>query len=345
MPQLNLDYDHFTLSAMLRACAGLSAIELGRQVHAYLIRKVYDVGSDVFLQSTLSEMYGKCGLVAKVFQVFSLLGLSFEGQKKRDVVLWSSMLGVYGRNGYFEEVILLYKEMLKEKIKPDEVAFVTVISACSHTGQVKLGIEYFESMTRGYKLVPGPEHYSCLVDLLRRTGKLDKAWEVVNEMLQKGHDNGSISMWCTLLSACVDLGNIELGKFAAQKALELDPQNAGIYVLLSNLYAKFGRWDEFGQLREMMKHGGLKKDAGCSWIEKKLRDAEISLPIVYGNAAFWLWEKGEWQSRKWKVYFHGARNKDLDVVIKLAVFSCIQVSITPRELWSPNHLNYGIRMG
>ncbi|GKV24072.1 hypothetical protein SLEP1_g33732 [Rubroshorea leprosula] len=267
MPQLNLDYDHFTLSAMLRACAGLSAIELGRQVHAYLIRKVYDVGSDVFWQSTLIDMYGKCGLVAKVFQVFSLLGLSFEGQKKRDVVLWSSMLGVYGRNGYFEEVILLYKEMLKEKIKPDEVAFVTVISACSHTGQVKLGIEYFESMTRGYKLVPGPEHYSCLVDLLRRTGKLDKAWEVVNEMLQKGHDNGSISLCCTLLSACVDLGNIELGKFAAQKALELDPQNAGIYVLLSNLYAKFGRWDEFGQLREMMKHGGLKKDAGCSWIE------------------------------------------------------------------------------
>ncbi|GLU02803.1 hypothetical protein SLE2022_200380 [Rubroshorea leprosula] len=267
MPGLNLDYDHFTLSAMLRACAGLSAIELGRQVHAYLIRNVYDVGRDMFLQSALIETYGKCGLVAKAFQVFNLLGLSFDGQRKRDVVLWTSMLGVYGRNGDFKEVILLYEEMLKENIKPDEVAFVTVMSACGHSGQVKLGTEYFESMTREYKLVPGPEHYTCLVGLLCRTGELDKAWKVVNEMLHKGHGNGSVSMWGALLTACQDHGNIELGKFAAKKALELDPQNVSIYVLLSNLYAKYGMWDEIGLLRELMKHGGLKKDAGCSWIE------------------------------------------------------------------------------
>ncbi|XP_059434929.1 pentatricopeptide repeat-containing protein At2g13600-like [Corylus avellana] len=267
MPVMNLDYDHFTMSAILRACAGLSAFEFGMQVHAYLIRTVYDVGKDVFLQSSLIEMYGKCGLVGKAWQVFNLAGIGKGGGCQRDVVLWTSMLGIYGRNGHSKEVIRLYQEMLKEGIKPDEVAFVTVLSACGHTGQVNLGVEFFESMTRDFALDPGPEHYGCLIDLLCRAGQLERAWKLVNEMLCKGDGSCSVSMWGALLSACKDCGNIELGKLAAQKALDLDPQNVGVYVMLSNLYAKFGMWDEIEQLRELMKERGLKKDVGCSWIE------------------------------------------------------------------------------
>ncbi|XP_031284998.1 putative pentatricopeptide repeat-containing protein At3g23330 [Pistacia vera] len=267
MPILKLDYDHFTLSAMLRACAGLSATEFGRQVHAYLIRKFNEVENDVFMQSSLIEMYGKCGSMLKALHVFNLAGYRTGAERNKDVVLWTSMLGVCGRNGHFKDVIKLYNAMLREGTKPDEVAFVTVISACGHTGQVKLGIEYFESMVRDYNLNPGLEHYSCLVDLLCRAGELEKAWNLINEMLHKGHGIGSVSMWGALLSACYDCGNSELGKLAAQKALQLDPQNSGIYVMLSNLYAKFGMWNEIGRLRELMKEKGLKKDTGCSWIE------------------------------------------------------------------------------
>ncbi|KAK7839976.1 pentatricopeptide repeat-containing protein [Quercus suber] len=266
MPVLNLDYDHFTLSAILRACAGLSAIEFGMQVHAYLIRRIYDVGKDAFLQSSLIEMYGKCGLVGKAWQVFNLAGIGKGKECQRDVVLWTSMLGVYGRNGHNEEVVRLYQEMLKEGIKPDEVAFVTVLSACDHTGQVNLGVELFKSMTHDFGLDPGPEHYSCLIDLLCRAGQLDRASRLVNEMVHKGHGSCSVSMWGALLSACKDCGNIELGKLAAQRAIDLDPQNVGVYIMLSNLYAKLGMWDEIEQLRELMKERGLKKDVGCSWI-------------------------------------------------------------------------------
>ncbi|XWS55023.1 hypothetical protein CRYUN_Cryun10bG0139200 [Craigia yunnanensis] len=176
------------------------------------------------------------------------------------------MLGVYGRNGHFEEVVLLFKEMLEEVIKPNEVAFVTVFSACGHTGQLGLGLEYFDSMTHVYKLMPGPEHYSCVVNLLCRAGQLENEMKVVNEMLQKGHNNGSVSLWVALLSACCDHENVKLGKFASQN-VELDLQNVGIYVKLSNLYARFGMWDENGQLREAMKQRGLKKDVAFSWIE------------------------------------------------------------------------------
>ncbi|OIV97536.1 hypothetical protein TanjilG_12293 [Lupinus angustifolius] len=268
IPLLNFKYDQFTLSAALGACTGLSAVELGRQVHSYLLRTIFDVESDVFLQSALIEMYGKCGLVNKAWQVFKLEGIEIRKERSRDIVLWTSMLGVYGRNGYYKEVIDLYKEMLREGIRPDGIAFLTVISACGRTGQVLDGVKYFESMANDFRLEPSAEHYSCLVDMLCRAGELEKAWEVLNERVyEKGMGNCIISMWGALLSACVDAGNVELGKLAAQRALELDPQNVGILVLLSNLYARFGMWDEIGQLRVLIKTKGLRKDVGCSWVQ------------------------------------------------------------------------------
>ncbi|KAL0376209.1 UNVERIFIED_CONTAM: putative pentatricopeptide repeat-containing protein [Sesamum calycinum] len=157
MPILGLAVDNFTMSAALRACSGLCALEFGKQVHANIIRCIIDVGADVFLQSLLIEMYGKCGLVESAKRVFNMMGYEV-GERQFDVVLWTSMLGVYGRNGNYIEVIRLFKSMLMEGIRPDGVAFLTVISACGHTGQVDLGMEYFESMTRDYGLVASQEH-------------------------------------------------------------------------------------------------------------------------------------------------------------------------------------------
>ncbi|CAK8569378.1 unnamed protein product [Lathyrus sativus] len=267
MPVLKLKYDHFTLSAALRACTGLSSVEMGRQLHSYLLRTMPDIESDVFLQSALVEMYGKCGMVEKARLVFKLDGMEIRNERSRDVVLWTSMLGVYGKSGRYKEVIDLFSEMLQEGIKPDGIAFLTVISACGHTGQVHSGVKYFESMTNDFKLNPGPEHYSCLVDLLCRAGELHKAWELLNETHYKDIGNCSVSMWGALLSACAESGNIELAKVAAQRALELDPQNGGICVMLSNLYARFGMWDEIGRLRVSIKQRGLRKDVGCSWVQ------------------------------------------------------------------------------
>lgn len=267
MPGLFLDCDNFTFSAALRACAGLSAVGLGRQIHASVIRKVWDVGRDVFLQSLLIEMYGKCGLLEKAKQIFTMAGLRQEGERKRDVVLWTSLLGVYGKNGNYKEVIILFRDMLNEGIRPDGVAFLAVISACGHTGQVDLAFEYFASMARDFGLNQSPEHYSCLVDVLCRGGELGKAWKLISEMPREVSRSFTVSAWGTLLSACSESGNVDLGKLAGQMALELEPQNTGIYALLSNMYASHGMWDEIGQLRELMKGRKLKKDIGCSWID------------------------------------------------------------------------------
>ncbi|KOM42282.1 hypothetical protein LR48_Vigan04g248000 [Vigna angularis] len=268
MHELKLKHDNFTLSAALRACTGLSAVEMGRQVHGYLLRTIPDVESDVFLQSALIEMYGKCGLVKKARQVLDLDGMEIRKEgRSRDIVLYTSMLGVYGRNGHYKEVIDLFDWMWMEGIRADGISFLTVISACGRTGQVHAGVKYFESMTNEFKLDPGPEHYSCLVDLLCRAGELQRAWELLNETVYKGMENCTVSMWGALLSACVDRGELELGKLAAKRALELDPQNVGICIMLSNLYAKFGMWEEIGNLRELIKTRGLTKDVGCSWVQ------------------------------------------------------------------------------
>ncbi|KAE8651886.1 hypothetical protein Csa_006753 [Cucumis sativus] len=264
MQGLDLKYDQFTLSASLRACTGLSAIALGKQVHAYILRTVYDITSDVHLQSTLVEMYGKNGMVEKAWNVFKFAGLGRQEDGKRDIIMWTSMLSVYGRNGCYKRVIELYNQMLMEGIKPDRVAFVTVISACGHTGEVNLGVQYFDSMQSDFGLEPGQEHYSCLADLLCRAGELEKAWKLVNDIKSRDYN---VSLWGALLRACLEQGNIKLGNLAARRALELDPQNTGILVMLSNLYAGFGLWNEIEHLRESVRKEGLYKDVACSWIE------------------------------------------------------------------------------
>ncbi|XP_021738754.1 pentatricopeptide repeat-containing protein At3g14330-like isoform X1 [Chenopodium quinoa] len=266
MPLLNLKYDHFTLTAALCACAGLSAIGLGKQVHAYVLRVTSGIDTDVVLLSSLIEMYGRCGLVSKAVQVFNLSGLELGVKEKRDVVLWTSMLGSYGRSGHYIQVISLYQDMLVERVRPDGVAFVSVISACANTGQVDLGLSYFESMIHDFALDPGPEHFSCVVDMLCKAGDLEKAWKLMSQMAGKGLVI-YVSLWGSLLNACKEHGNVNLARMAAKKALELEPKNAGVLALLSNLYAQFNMWDEIEHLSNLMKEQGIKKDAGCSWIE------------------------------------------------------------------------------
>ncbi|CAI9104661.1 OLC1v1003384C1 [Oldenlandia corymbosa var. corymbosa] len=267
IPWLELDYDHFTFAAALRCSVGLSAMEFGRQIHGIVVRQVWDLGADVFLQSLLIEMYGKCGLVEKAEQIFSLAGFTQGMEIKRDVVLWTSLLGVYGKNGNHESVIMLFREMLDEGIRPDGVAFLAVISACGHTGQVDLAFEYFTSMAHDFGLILGPEHYSCLIDSLCRAGELEKAWKLISEMPCEITNNCTVAMWGTVLSACSECGNVELGKLAGQRALQLEPENTGIIVLLSNMYANHGMWDEIEQLRESMKGRKIIKDIGCSWVD------------------------------------------------------------------------------
>ncbi|KAK3034033.1 hypothetical protein RJ639_032955 [Escallonia herrerae] len=134
-----------------------------------------------------------------------------------------------------------------------------------HSGMVDQGIGYFNSMARDYGVVPGVEHYACMVDLLGRAGRLDEAVNLIKGMPVEP----SPIVWVALLSACRTHKNVELGEFASSQLLELEAENDGSYTLLSNIYANARRWKDVAKIRSLMKHTGIKKRPGCSWVQGK----------------------------------------------------------------------------
>ncbi|XP_074341678.1 pentatricopeptide repeat-containing protein At5g66520-like [Apium graveolens] len=254
MRKQEVELDKYVAASMLSACTGLGALEQGEWIHEYIKRSGIDV--DPKLATTIIDMYCKCGCLDKAFEVFN--GLSVKG-----ISSWNCMIGGLATHGKGEAAIELLKLMEIEKVEPDYITFVSILSACAHSGLVEEGQYYFRYMTEFYGIEPGKEHFGCMVDLLGRAGKLEEAKKIVNEM-PVAPDVGVLG---ALLGACRIHGNIELGEEIGRKVIELEPQNSGRYVLLANLYANAGRWEDVANVRKLMNDRGVKKAPGFSLIE------------------------------------------------------------------------------
>jgi pentatricopeptide repeat protein len=106
-------------------------------------------------------------------------------------------------------------------------------------------------------------HYACMVDLLGRAGLMEEAVELIKGLPIVPDAN----VWGALLGACRIYGNVELGCWAAEHLFKLKPQHCGYYILLSNMYAEAGRWEEANRVRDLMKSRGVKKNPGYSWVQ------------------------------------------------------------------------------
>lgn len=247
--------DEITFATVLSACAHLGSLDVGEAVHDY-IRK-HGTKSDVFVGNSLIDMYCKCGVVKKALQVFNEM-------KNKDSVSWSSIISGVAVNGFADFALNLFDQMLKEGIYPTHGTFVGVLLACSHVGLVDKGLEHFESMEKKYGLAPEMKHYGCVVDLLSRSGYLDKA----NDFIKKMPMVPDVVIWRILLSACNLHGNIVLAEIVSKKLLELDPSNSGNYVLSSSTYASSDRWDDALKIRELMEVTNVQKPFAYSSIEE-----------------------------------------------------------------------------
>jgi len=243
-----------TFSTILQACANLAALEHGKEAHEDIIRNGFK--SDVYVGSGLVNMYAKCGNIEDARRVFDKM-LAW------NVVSWNAMIIGYAMHGCGKEALQLFEEMQQSGTSPDQVTFVGVLSACCHAGLVDDGRQYFECMNQCYQISPVIEHYCCIVDLLGRAGYLDEAHNFINKMPIKPN----AAIWGSLLAACRIHANTKLGEQAAEHLFELNPENAAPYVLLSNIYAAGNRWDDIGRMRNTMRHRGVMKKPGCSWIE------------------------------------------------------------------------------
>lgn len=244
--------DQSTLTSVLRGCTSLALLELGGQVHVHVIK--FD--QDLVLNNALLDMYCKCGSLKDANCVFTRMVV-------KDVISWSTMIIGFAQNGYSRKALDLFESMKASGTKPNYITILGVLFACSHAGLVKDGQYYFESMKMLFGIDPGREHYGCMIDLLGRAGKLEEAVKLIHEMKCEP----DAVTWRTLLGACRVHRNMDLAEYAAKKVLSLDPNDAGTYTLLSNIYANTQRWEDVENLRRSMRDGGIKKEPGCSWIE------------------------------------------------------------------------------
>ncbi|XP_006652312.1 pentatricopeptide repeat-containing protein At2g13600 [Oryza brachyantha] len=251
---------HYTYGNVLNSCANLANLPLGQQTHAHVLKEGFrfDFGpeSDVFVGNSLVDMYLKTGSIDDGAKVF-------ERMAARDDVSWNAMIVGYAQNGRAKDALHLFERMLCSNERPDSVTMIGVLSACGHSGLVKEGRRYFQTMTEDHGITPTRDHYTCMIDLLGRAGHLKEVEELIEGMPMEP----DAVLWASLLGACRLHKNIEMGERAAGKLFELDPDNSGPYVLLSNMYAELGKWADVFRVRRSMKHRGVSKQPGCSWIE------------------------------------------------------------------------------
>lgn len=246
--------DEFTLVSLMSACAQVGSLDLAKTVDSIVSKSGLDIRRS-HVVAALIDMNAKCGNMFRA-------ELLFEELPNKDLVSYSTMIQGFSMHGQGKKAVDLFERMIRGGVTPDEIAFTVILTACSHAGLVEEGWHYFESMQNLYSIIPSPDHYACMVDLLSRAGQLDSAYKLLNSMPGEPHAGA----WGALLGACKQYCNIELAELVKKRIVDFEPKNAGNYVLLSNIYAATGRWIDVHLIRKEMKERGVKKIPGRSWI-------------------------------------------------------------------------------
>ncbi|XP_059671139.1 pentatricopeptide repeat-containing protein At1g11290, chloroplastic-like [Cornus florida] len=253
MLRVGMKENDFSFSCILPVYSNLGNLEHGRQIHARIVKSWY--GADLSVNNALIDMYSKCGSLKEAHLVFRTM-------EKHDKVSCTTMITGFGQHGKGREALEILDKMTKQGLNPDDITFLGCLSACSHGGYVDEGIWVFRIMIDVHNLKPRREHFSCIVDMLGRAGRLNEAERFIEEM---GIES-DVFVWETLLGACRLHGDMGLAEKSVKKIIELQPEKHGPYVLLANMYADRGLWEDKGLVRENLVMGGLNKEAGCSWV-------------------------------------------------------------------------------
>ena len=200
MQKEGLSPNEITFTCILKACGNVGAIDKGIQIHDEIIKGGW-LAQNIVLGNALVDMYAKCGILSKALKVFEELPV-------RDTISWSALISGYAQEGHFEEALKCFAQMQKEGLSPDDITFVSVLNACSHSGKIDEAQDYYENMKSKYGIAPKIEHYTCMLDLLGRAGHLEEAMSMGQtlSLVQS-------SVTCrSLMGACYNWGNVELGR-------------------------------------------------------------------------------------------------------------------------------------
>ncbi|GJN01359.1 hypothetical protein PR202_ga18622 [Eleusine coracana subsp. coracana] len=248
--------DNFSLSSALNSTADLAGLKQGEMLHAQVTKSGNE--GNICVSGSLVDMYAKNGALGCAYSVFSTV-------KKPDLKCWNSMIGGYGNHGDSEMAFTLFSDMIRGGLQPDHVTYISLLSACSHCGLVEKGKFYWYCMmTDG--IVPGFKHYTSMVSLLSRAGLLEEAVDLIDKSPSA---KKYPELWRILLSSCVTFKDFSVGIHAAEQALEQDPDDISTHILVSNLYASVGKWENVAAIRKKIRGLVTEKEPGLSWIEIK----------------------------------------------------------------------------
>lgn len=239
--------------SVLSAAVDLIALREGMALHACIVHMGFQSHTPV--GNSLIDMYAKCGRFDFAEKYFDEMGY-------KDIVSWNTMLAGCAVHGHATRAVALFLQMQDNTVMVDGVSFLSVLSACRHSGLIEEGRKIFHSMRDNFHVEPKLEHFACMVDLLGRTGLFTEIMDLINEMPMEP----DASIWGALLGACRMHSNIELAEEVLSYLVRLEPRNPAHYVGLSNIYAQFGRWVEAKNTRLKLTNAGMKKTPGNSWV-------------------------------------------------------------------------------
>ncbi|XP_071729385.1 pentatricopeptide repeat-containing protein At1g62260, mitochondrial [Rutidosis leptorrhynchoides] len=246
--------DRHTLSSLLSACAEIADIHLGIQIHPQVTKFFIP---DVPLNNSLITMYARCGAITEARAIFNEMKLC------KDVISWNAMIGGYASHGYATKALELFASMKKVSVKPTYITFISVLNACANAGLADEGRMHFNSMVNEFGIKPRVEHYATLVDIMGRNGKLEEAMDVIKGMVVEPDK----AVWGALLGGCKVHNNIKLARVAAEALIRLEPESSTAYVLLHNMYADIGQWEDATEIRMLMEKHNIRKSAGYSLVD------------------------------------------------------------------------------
>ncbi|XP_073005565.1 pentatricopeptide repeat-containing protein At2g29760, chloroplastic-like [Typha latifolia] len=259
MQELGFKPNQVTIACILPACINTESLRGGKEIHGYVFRHLFV--EDMMVVTSIVFMYAKCGDLDKSRQVFSQM-------RRKDIIAWNTIIFANSMHGFGDQALSLFHELLESGIKPNSQTFTGVLSGCSHSQLVNEGRAVFDSI-KDHGLVPDAEHYACMVDVLGRSGYLEEAYQLIQNMPM----DPTASAWGALLASCRVYKNVQLGKIAAEHLFEIEPENPGNYVLLSNMLVTAKMWDDAAKIRvlmrDKMRDRGIVKLPGCSWIQIK----------------------------------------------------------------------------
>ncbi|KAK3148268.1 hypothetical protein QOZ80_3BG0292860 [Eleusine coracana subsp. coracana] len=246
--------DEVTMVSVVSACTALGDLATGERLQRYINSNGF--GWMVSLRSALMDMYAKCGCLSEARSLF-------DGMAVRSLASWNTLISAYASHGDVDSTISLFHQMLADDsvVKPDGVTLLAVLTAYAHKGCVE-GRTIFNEMQRGTygKVELTIEHYGCMVDLLGRAGRLEEAYKMIEQMPILSND----VVWGVLLGACRKYGDIDMAEKAVQKLRNLNQDEGGYYILLSDMYNATGRTAEAMEIRRAMNERGTKKTTGRS---------------------------------------------------------------------------------